>query len=97
MFRELTDTMESITAEDPLILLLEDLHWSIAEQLLAVARKGSDTGLQLQAHHAAWATAHSRGELQAAMDHTSEGLRLYDSRLHAMTASTYGDHDAGVC
>ncbi len=28
MFRELTDTMESITAEDPLILLLEDLHWS---------------------------------------------------------------------
>ncbi len=31
------------------------------------------------------------------MDHTSEGLRLYEPRLHAMTASTYGDHDAGVC
>lgn len=77
-------------------LYLKDAN-EIAEELLAIARRGSDTGLQLQAHHAAWATAYSRGELQSAMDHTSEGLRLYDSRLHAMTASTYGDHDAGVC
>jgi len=69
----------------------------IAEELLSMARKGSGSCLQLQAQHAAWATAYSRGELQSAMEHTSEGLRLYDATLHAITASTYGDHDAGVC
>lgn len=69
----------------------------VAEELLSMARKGSDSCLQLQAQHAAWATAYSRGELQSAMEHTSEGLQLYDARLHAASASTYGDHDAGVC
>jgi DNA-binding winged helix-turn-helix (wHTH) protein/predicted ATPase len=69
----------------------------IADELLLMAGKGTDIGLQLQAQHAAWATAYSRGELQSAMKHTSEGLRLYDASQHAMMACSYGDHDAGVC
>jgi predicted ATPase len=69
----------------------------IVQGLLSMASEGSDSTLQLQAHHAAWATAYSRGELRSAMEHTSEGLRLYNASLHAATASTYGDHDAGVC
>ena len=75
---------------------LDDAN-AITQDLLAMAHKSSDTTLQLQAHHAAWATAFSRGELQSAMDHTSEGLRLYDAQSHPGTAGTYGDHDAGVC
>jgi len=51
----------------------------------------------LQARHAAWATAYSQGEILSTLEHTSEGLRLYDQSKHATMASTYGDHDAGAC
>jgi len=68
-----------------------------SEGLLATACKTSDPGLILQAHHAAWATAYSRGEILPTLEHTSAGLRLYDQAKHSAMASTYGDHDAGVC
>ncbi len=50
------------------------LHNEIAEDLLVLARRGGDHALLLQAHHAAWATAFSRGDLKAAMVHTKEGV-----------------------
>jgi len=31
------------------------------------------------------------------MQHTEEGLRLYEADKHAGTASDFGNHDAGVC
>ena len=40
-----------------------------------LAGRGGDHGLLLQAHHAAWATAFSRGDLTAAMAHTKAGVR----------------------
>ena len=46
----------------------------IANEMVSGAGIGSDTGLLLQTHHAAWATCYSRGELQSALQHTSEGL-----------------------
>jgi predicted ATPase/DNA-binding winged helix-turn-helix (wHTH) protein len=69
----------------------------IVNEMGSAAGIGSDTGMLLQTHHAAWATCYSRGELQSTLQHTSEGLRLYDSSKHAAMASTYGDHDAGIC
>ena len=69
----------------------------IANEMASAAGIGSDTGLLLQTHHAGWATCYSRGELQSALRHTSEGLRIYEPSRHAAMASTYGDHDAGIC
>jgi predicted ATPase len=69
----------------------------LAQDLLRLAGSRGEDGPLLQAHHAAWATAFSRGDLHAARFHASEGIRLYDPHRHASIAATYGNHDAGVC
>ncbi len=69
----------------------------ISAQLLALARQAGDRTLQLQAHHAAWATAFSRGEFEAALVHTAAGLNTYQSIRDATLAAIYGGHDAGAC
>jgi predicted ATPase len=69
----------------------------LAQDLLGLARCHGEDGPLLQAHHAAWATAFSRGDLGAACFHAGEGIRLYDPHRHATMATTYGNHDAGVC
>ena len=69
----------------------------LAEDLLELAHRQGDDGPLLQAHHAAWATAFSRGDLRTACFHAGEGIRLYDPHRHAAIAATYGNHDAGVC
>jgi DNA-binding winged helix-turn-helix (wHTH) protein/predicted ATPase len=69
----------------------------LAQDLLGLAHSGGEDGPLLQAHHAAWATAFSRGDLGAACFHAGEGIRLYDPHRHATIAATYGNHDAGVC
>jgi predicted ATPase/DNA-binding winged helix-turn-helix (wHTH) protein len=69
----------------------------VAQDLLALADQSGDQILLLQSHHAAWATAFSRGELQAVMAYTQEGLRLYHAERDAATAVTFGNHDPGVC
>src|SRR5215469_12783243 len=50
MFRELTDILEAITAEQPLVLWLEDLHWSDRSTLdwvAAFAQRPEAAGLLL--------------------------------------------------
>ncbi len=69
----------------------------LAQELLALAHAHGDDALLLQAHHAAWATAFSTGDLRAACFHAGEGIRLYEAHRHAPIAATYGNHDAGVC
>ena len=69
----------------------------LAQDLLRLAHSHGEDAAMLQAHHAAWATAFSRGDLRTACFHAAEGIRLYDPRRHAATAATYGNHDAGVC
>jgi DNA-binding winged helix-turn-helix (wHTH) protein/predicted ATPase len=69
----------------------------LSERLLFLARQGVDDALLLQAHHASWATAFSRGDFEGALAHASAGLRLYEADRHGATAETYGNHDAAVC
>jgi len=42
----------------------------------------------LQAHHASWATAFSRGDLEAARTSAIEGMRLYEPGRHALMTPT---------
>jgi DNA-binding winged helix-turn-helix (wHTH) protein/predicted ATPase len=69
----------------------------IADDLNRLARGCNDPALQLQAHHACWATAFLRGDLEQACGHAAEGLSLYEAERDGPMASTYGSHDAGVC
>lgn len=74
-----------------------DAAWRLCGALLALAKKYDDTGLKLQAHHAAWATSFGRGELAEVRAHAEAGLALYDANIHQAMASSYGNHDAGTC
>lgn len=75
---------------------LQTAH-ELAEDLLRLAQSRGEDSRLLQAHHAAWATAFSRGNLNAACLHAQEGIRLYDRHRHAPISATYGNHDPGVC
>ncbi|HXR77321.1 MAG TPA: AAA family ATPase [Bryobacteraceae bacterium] len=74
-----------------------DTAQELVQDLLGSAHSNGEDAPLLQAHHAAWATAFSRGDLHNACFHAGEGIRLYDQHRHAATAATYGNHDAGVC
>jgi DNA-binding winged helix-turn-helix (wHTH) protein/predicted ATPase len=69
----------------------------ISARLLTLAGQADDRTLRLQAHHAAWATAFSRGDFEAAQGHAAAGLNMYDATQDAVLAATYGGHDAGAC
>jgi predicted ATPase len=69
----------------------------LSDGLLGLAEGRGDPDLLLQAHHAQWATAFSRGDLAAADLHATRGIALYDAERHAAMAQTFGSHDAGVC
>jgi len=75
--------------------LPEAQEWE--EQLLSLARQQQDPALLLEAHHACWSTALSRGELSVAQTHAKQGLALYDPQLHHSHAWLYTGHDPGVC
>jgi transcriptional regulator with AAA-type ATPase domain/predicted ATPase len=69
----------------------------IGHDLLRVAGRTNDPALELEAHHAMWATSFWLGELTAVRQHTERGLALYDPDQHRSLAFLYGGHDPGVC
>jgi DNA-binding winged helix-turn-helix (wHTH) protein/predicted ATPase len=69
----------------------------LVEDLLDIASRVGDPATLVQAHHAAWATAFSRGDLNATLRHTDEGLRLYDEERDSALLARFGNHDARVC
>lgn len=68
-----------------------------SDRLVTLASQANDHALRLQAHHAAWATAFSRGEFEAAERHARVGLDTYDASRDAVLSATYGGHDPGAC
>jgi len=74
-----------------------DTAQEISDRLLTLAGQADERTLHLQAQHAAWATAFSRGDFEAAQHHAAAGLSMYDAAQDAVLAATYGGHDAGAC
>jgi predicted ATPase len=68
-----------------------------AQDLLEVAARSGDRGLLLQAHHSAWTTLFVMEELQPALEHTKQGIALYEFDAHRKHAFLYGGHDPGMC
>jgi DNA-binding NtrC family response regulator/predicted ATPase len=69
----------------------------IGRDLLSVAGRANDRALELEAHHAMWATSFWLGELSAVRHHAEQGITLYDPDQHRSLAFLYGGHDPGVC
>ena len=74
-----------------------DTTADIVNELLHLAESEGEPGLVLQAHHAAWATRMSAGDLAGARDSAEAGIRLYRRETHGQHALVYGGHDPGVC
>jgi predicted ATPase len=69
----------------------------IGSELLRLAERTNDRALELEAHHAMWATSFWLGELTAVQKHAERGMTLYDPEQHRSLAFLYGGHDPGVC
>jgi DNA-binding winged helix-turn-helix (wHTH) protein/tetratricopeptide (TPR) repeat protein len=69
----------------------------IGERLLVLGTSSGEAGLELQAHHAMWATMFGRGNLARLRAHAEAGLLLYEPARHRSLASRYGNHDAFCC
>jgi class 3 adenylate cyclase len=82
------------TGQSPLEI---DRRAILVDELFRVAGPLGDTALELQAHHAAWATLIFRGDLISSREHIRRGLELYDRKLHGDHAVLYGGHDPAVC
>ena len=74
-----------------------DIATGLADDLLALSRHSEDSGVQLQANHAAWTTALRIGKFAECCDYAEQGVRLYQTKLHRDMAFSFGGHDAGVC
>lgn len=69
----------------------------LVDELFRVAEPLKDTALELQAHHAGWATLIFSGDLIGSQEHVRQGLQLYDRKAHGDHAFVYGGHDPAVC
>jgi DNA-binding winged helix-turn-helix (wHTH) protein/tetratricopeptide (TPR) repeat protein len=74
-----------------------DAAWRLGNRLLALAARSGSAALELQAHHAMWATTFGRGEFAQTRWHAEAGLAIYDASVHQTMASSYGNHDAALC
>jgi predicted ATPase len=68
-----------------------------ATACLRIAQRLQDPVLRLQAHHAMWGVLSFMNRYAAALEHTEQGLALYDRHLHQPLAFHYGNHDVGHC
>jgi len=68
-----------------------------ADELLMRARERNDPGMLLQAHHCAWASRFSAGDLAGSREHIDAGLAIYDAGEFRDHAALYGNHDAKTC
>jgi class 3 adenylate cyclase/predicted ATPase len=69
----------------------------LVEELFGIVQGETDSGLLLQARHAAWPTVLATGDLLGARRHIEAALALYDREKHSQHAHLYGGHDPGVC
>jgi predicted ATPase len=69
----------------------------LADEVLVIARQQPDPAFRLEAHHAAWTTLYRLAEFSSCLDHSEQGIALYDIGRHGSHAFSYGGHDPGVC
>lgn len=66
-------------------------------ELINLAKEETESGMMLQAHHAAWTANAMHGDLRRAQHHAELGWEAYDVRTHHEHKFLFGGHDPGVC
>ena len=69
----------------------------LVDELFGMANASGNSELTLQAHHAAWPSFMTAGDLATARHHIEKGVALYRREAHGQQALQYGGHDPGVC
>jgi class 3 adenylate cyclase/predicted ATPase len=67
------------------------------EKVANLAESTNNEKYRLEAHHAVWTSAFSRGDFQEAMRHCTDGLIIYSPEKYHQCTYSFGAHDAGVC
>lgn len=70
---------------------------ALCGRLEKLADRSGNAMLQLQAHHASWATCLTRYEYAAAIEHARAAAALGSGIAHTDEGLRYGNHDALVC
>jgi predicted ATPase len=73
------------------------LAYEVTAELFQISDRLADPALRMEAHHAAWACAHTLGDNVAMIEHMRHGLAIYESEKHGAHAFSYGGHDTAVC
>ena len=102
--RELSQQIGDTPGRFPALFGLWLFYWGRGEVRTADGlardlrrRSGRNPDLRLQAAHASWTTAFSRGAFEETRRHVRTAMTLYDRDRHAGMAATYGSHDPAVC
>ena len=102
--RELSQEIGDTPGRFPALFGLWLFYWGRGEMRTAESlardlrrRAGRDPELRIQAAHASWSTAFSRGAFDETRRHAQTAMKLYDRDRHAGMAATYGGHDPAVC
>jgi predicted ATPase len=93
MLREAAECLEAVSAEQPLVLVLEDLHWSdhaTLDLLTWLAQRLQEPGYLVEAHRAMGPTLFFMGEPATARTHLEQSLALYHPEQHREHAGPYG-------
>ncbi len=69
--------------------------WS--DKVIRLADPSASEEYRLEAHHAVWTTALSRGQITKARFHCDSGVAIYSPKRHHNCTYSYGGHDPGVC
>jgi class 3 adenylate cyclase/tetratricopeptide (TPR) repeat protein len=69
----------------------------LLDELFSLAHDQECQELILQAHHAAWPTLMTTGDLAGALQHINSGTAMYQREIHGQHAHLYGGHDPAVC
>jgi predicted ATPase len=69
----------------------------LGDRCIALARRSTDVGVQIETHHLFWTNSFFMGEYAEAGLHCEHGVSLYErERDHPLTY-VYSGHDPGVC
>jgi len=69
----------------------------MAEDLVAYAERSNDSGMLIEANHAAWTTYASQGLMEDCLDRSCRAIEMFDRKTHDHLKYEMGGHDPLIC
>jgi len=74
-----------------------DKSGALAEEMLQLAAKSNDTGILIEANHAAWTSGAPPGRMEYCLERCKEGIGLFEEEQHGELMYDIGGHDPLIC